>query len=104
MEEKKSSSEASANISQMGIMFDVKDIDLNVYVSQDNLKKLSEKLGKKLNIVSIAFSIPEINTAVILMVSAQEEKRGVMITSEKKFAQTFYDALLAVKKERNEKP
>ena len=101
--ETKEISDNPEGLSELGTFFEAPDIDLNYYIDQSNLKKLSEKLSKKVVVLSIAFAIPESKSTIAIVLDPKEEKKGMLITSDKKTAKIFYDALRAVKQEKENK-
>jgi hypothetical protein len=93
-------SEKQKGLSEIGTFFEASEIDLKFYISQSNINKLSEKLGKKINVISIAFVVPDTKSAIAIMADPKEENKSMLITSDKDFAKSFYNALQAVQKER----
>jgi len=102
MPKKKMSEEIPKGISQLGVVYDVQGVTLDTYVWQDSIKRLSEKFGKKINVISLAFSVPETKTSIILFANPEEKGKCIMIATHKDSAKDFYEALLAMKENKGE--
>lgn len=89
-------------LSQLATIFDVEGISLDTYVSQTELKKLSEKMGKKIIVTSLSFLIAETGASVVLVINPEEKNKCLLISSNKDSAQSFYDALGAMKEKKVE--
>ena len=89
-------------LSELATIFDVEGVSLDTYVSQTELKKLSEKMGKTINVTTIGFTIAETGASVVLVINPGEKNKCLLIAASKEAAQSFYDVLEAMKEKKGE--
>ncbi len=100
MSKEKKSEEKPKGLSQLGTVFEVPDVTMDAYISQTNLKKLSEKFGQKINLVALGFLLPEAKSSIFFIINPEDNTKSVMIATEQISGKNFYDALVAVQKEK----
>ena len=86
-------------LSQLAAIFEIEGVNLETYVSQAEVKKLGEKMGKTINITTIGFAVAETGASVALMI-IHEKNKCILIAASKDAAQSFHDAFEAMKQEK----
>jgi hypothetical protein len=88
-------------ISQVASIFEIEGINLDTFISQPEVKRLAEKMGKTLTITTIGFTVAETGASAALVISPEKNK-CFLIASGKDSAKVFYDALVALKEKKTE--
>lgn len=100
MSDKKPFEEKLQGLSQLAAIFEIEGVNLETYVSQAEVKKLGEKMGKTINITTIGFAVAETGASVALMINPTEKNKCILIAASKDAAQSFHDAFEAMKQEK----
>jgi len=102
MSDKKPTEAIREGLSQLATIFDVEGVNIDAYISLTELKKLGEKIGKKVIVTSLSFLVPETGASVFLMINPEEKNKCILISSSKEYAQVFFDALERAKEKKEE--
>lgn len=87
-------------LSQLAAIFEIEGVNLETYVSQAEVKKLGEKMGKTINVTTIGFAIAETGASVALVINPAEKNKCLLIAASKDAAQSFYDAFEEIKQQK----
>lgn len=87
-------------LSPLASIFEIEGVSLDTYVSETEVKKLGEKMGKTIRVTTIGFTVTETGASVVLIIGA--EKNKCLLIGTKESAQTFYDAIEALKEKKAE--
>jgi hypothetical protein len=88
-------------LSQVASIFEIEGINLDTFVLQSEVNKLSEKIGKTVTVTTIGFTVVETGASAALMV-APEKNKCLLIASGKDYAKIFVDAFEALKVKKAE--
>ena len=101
MSDKKPLEEKLEGLSQLATVFELTGVSLDTYISQTEVKRLAEKMGKTINVTAIGFMVVETGASVSLVISGEKNK-CLLIASSKDAAQIFHDAFGTLKVKKGE--
>lgn len=86
-------------LSQLASIFEIDGVSVDDFVSEAQVKKLSEKMGKTVNVTMMGFLVAETGNSAALIMSPESNK-SLLIASGKDVAKVFLDALKALSEEK----